>query len=655
MIYYPNTSSSISSTATALYRNEYFTNVNTMNTITSNASNSTVQATTVSLNNLKGTISSLTTSYNTTSGYAADNSNIINSNVTTYYALSYSTITATFYYHNGTGQTSTTGSANQFYYCKNTTAINTYNENITIPSVVSSSTGTANGTYLGVSDTTNSVTKTTPNTGTTRYYAIYKSTYTASFEKGSGVSGIGSTVLTCDSNYTTNGTSYSGSNCQITLPAITVSNGYNDPRWYDSSNNEVGTPGNTVNITGNVTYTAKAKVKRLFNKISAVNDSNYYYISSKTKSYYGPSVFYLKANDSGSYDLWRHIFTVGNVIWVSGLGEDSQISAAVFSNTNLIDVFYTKPNNTNTGYDLYVAYDSASTIVSNFIDENVMNISAVYNENDGNMYVYYVKQNNSGSYDLWQFNGISSGIIANGVSSNGQISATYDSAKNPPKYTYVYYVKQNTSGSYDLWQYCNGINSIVANGVDETGAISTLSDPSYYFKNYNTISYYGHFAFFLTLSASNGYDLLEFYRGGGSVVSISTGVDKIGAISAVYDNSSVGGVAGRYIYYSKLNDTGTGYSLQYYCSSCSCNTGYSTTCGSGTGTLVEGISENNAISAVYNDAGIGSSGRFIYYLTLNSMGTQYDLHYYCSSCNCSSLGSIPTCGSSSGIIAEDVY
>ncbi|MFR2585363.1 MAG: InlB B-repeat-containing protein [Bacilli bacterium] len=83
-------------------------------------------------------------------------------------------------------------------------------------------------------------------------YAIYKKTINVSYSKGTGISAIGKTTDSCVMY--NNATS-----CQITLPSITASSGYGVDGWYSPSNTKVGTEGTKVNVSSNITYTAKGK------------------------------------------------------------------------------------------------------------------------------------------------------------------------------------------------------------------------------------------------------------------------------------------------------------------------------------------------------------------------------------------------------------
>ena len=131
--------------------------------------------------------------------------------------------------------------------------------NYSVPSAVSGSIGPDSATYQGVSSAVNSTTAATPSTAYTKYYAVYKGSWTATYTKGTGVSAIGSTSSSCTNYKTTNGTTYSSTTCSITLPTITVSENYQNPRWYNGATT-YGTAGETKTLSSNVSLTAKASL-----------------------------------------------------------------------------------------------------------------------------------------------------------------------------------------------------------------------------------------------------------------------------------------------------------------------------------------------------------------------------------------------------------
>ncbi|MBR2725552.1 hypothetical protein IKE97_02875, partial [Candidatus Saccharibacteria bacterium] len=104
----------------------------------------------------------------------------------TLYAIETRSVTATFYYNNnttsGTCNTtsikSTTASGTRTLYTTSTTAATTSQGSISVPSAVSGSAGTYCNAYAGVATSTGSMSAATPNTGTTTYYAFYRSNVT---------------------------------------------------------------------------------------------------------------------------------------------------------------------------------------------------------------------------------------------------------------------------------------------------------------------------------------------------------------------------------------------------------------------------------------------------------------------------------------------
>ena len=250
-----------------IYRNAFFTSTSAMSTVLSTSSMGTTNLTTSSY-----TANSTTYSWN---GYATSSSSssstyssvsaAATSTTTTLYTLYTRSVTATFYYYGsssswwGTGsQQSTTASGNQI---ANYKGDGVGEGSITVPSAVTSSTGPGSRAYAGVSTSTSSSTTTsTVNTSQTKYYAVYSSSLTATFTKeNTNVSSIGSSSLSCNSTAVTNGTTYSSSNCSVTLPTITPASGYKTLGWYNSSGTLVGQPGASITLTASATYTAKVE------------------------------------------------------------------------------------------------------------------------------------------------------------------------------------------------------------------------------------------------------------------------------------------------------------------------------------------------------------------------------------------------------------
>ena len=249
-----------SGTSRTVYRNAFFTSNNAMNTVLSTSSTGTSN-----LSNGNWTNNSVTWTF---AGYATSNNTAnksynsvaaaATSTATSLYSLYTRSVAATFYYYNGSAQATVSASGTQ---TANYSGSVVGQGAISIPNAVSSSKGPNNSTYKGISTSVSSTTVTsTVNTSQIKYYAIYNGTNTATFTKeNSNVSSIGSTSLSCNINSTTNGSSYRTTSCSITLPTITPASGYIVAGWYNSGGTLVGNAGNSLNLTSNATYTAKAK------------------------------------------------------------------------------------------------------------------------------------------------------------------------------------------------------------------------------------------------------------------------------------------------------------------------------------------------------------------------------------------------------------
>jgi hypothetical protein len=168
--------------------------------------------------------------------------------------------TSTIYYYSGSGQTSISVSAAQYLGCTNSSVIVT-DSPLTIPWQVTSLDGPNYSPYIGLSTTTSSTTiTTTVNTSNANYYAVYGGENTATFTKeNNNVAAIGSSSLSCSSSYTTDGTTYSGTDCIVTMPSITPTTGYKSLGWYDSDDNWFSYSNTDVILTKSDTFTAKGK------------------------------------------------------------------------------------------------------------------------------------------------------------------------------------------------------------------------------------------------------------------------------------------------------------------------------------------------------------------------------------------------------------
>lgn len=142
----------------------------------------------------------------------------------TLYAIYKKDKDATFYYYDGTEQN------------KVKTSCTLYNKDSSckyeVPEVVASSFGPDNAKYSGVSSSVSSTTAATLDSNNSSYYAYYLKTVTANFEStNSNFASISSSTISCDVDKITNGTTYTSTACDITLPTITVEDGYINNGW----------------------------------------------------------------------------------------------------------------------------------------------------------------------------------------------------------------------------------------------------------------------------------------------------------------------------------------------------------------------------------------------------------------------------------------
>ena len=173
-IYYPMSTSAV--TYTTWYRNAYFTSSSAMATRLSTSSTGTSNATTVS--GITGTYKGLATSANSTSTIAI--SSAATRTETTYYAVSTSNISATFYYWDSTNNkiTSTNGSGTRTNYCVNATTASTSSGTITAPVTITSLTSQYGANGIGWATSTSSMNTTSPTTANTTYYGVYRDNVT---------------------------------------------------------------------------------------------------------------------------------------------------------------------------------------------------------------------------------------------------------------------------------------------------------------------------------------------------------------------------------------------------------------------------------------------------------------------------------------------
>ena len=118
----------------------------------------------------------------------------------------------------------------------------------------------------------------------TTLYAIYSKTLNVTYQQGENITSIGRTTDSC--NIYNNQTS-----CEITLPTITVNNGYNSNGWYDGDN-KIGEADSKYNINNDMTLTAQA-IDNIAPVLSSItNSSNGNWATSITLSW--------TINESGS-------------------------------------------------------------------------------------------------------------------------------------------------------------------------------------------------------------------------------------------------------------------------------------------------------------------------------------------------------------------
>ena len=178
-IYYPTSTSAVSSGT--FYRNEYFTSTSATSQAIGSSNTATSNITTISgiLGTFKGLTSSAnTTSYSTVASSAA-------SSAATLYAVSTSSVEATFYYNSNTTSGSLTvstakASGTRTNYCASTSAATVAHGSITVPSAVTESVGQYNNAYVGIATGLNTMSSggASPTTANTTYYAVYRSNVT---------------------------------------------------------------------------------------------------------------------------------------------------------------------------------------------------------------------------------------------------------------------------------------------------------------------------------------------------------------------------------------------------------------------------------------------------------------------------------------------
>ena len=270
--YYQNTSRTI-------YRNAFFTSSSAMSTVlsTSTTGITNLSGASYTANSISWSWYGYATSSSATSRTYSSVAAAAKSTTTTLYTMYSRSVSATFYYYNGSSQATTTASGTQL---ANYKASVVSNGNITVPTTVTNSSGpsstgtncsgtttTNTSSYYGVSSSVSSTTKTTPKTNVTKYYAIYKSSFSAYYNKGVGINTIGSTTNSCTNYKTTNGTTYSSSSCNVTLPAINALDGYVSQGWFKGTTTSISSttglsPSTSVSLTANACYTARSRYLR---------------------------------------------------------------------------------------------------------------------------------------------------------------------------------------------------------------------------------------------------------------------------------------------------------------------------------------------------------------------------------------------------------
>ena len=270
--YYQNKSRTV-------YRNAFFTSSSAMSTVlsTSTTGITNLSGASYTANSISWSWYGYATSSSATSRTYSSVAAAAKSTTTTLYTMYSRSVSATFYYYNGSSQATTTASGTQL---ANYKASVVSNGNITVPTTVTNSSGpsstgtncsgtttTNTSSYYGVSSSVSSTTTTTPKTNVTKYYAIYKSSFSAYYNKGVGINTIGSTTNSCTNYKTTNGTTYSSSNCNVTLPAITALDGYVSQGWFKGTTTSISSttglsPSTSVSLNTNTCYTARSRYLR---------------------------------------------------------------------------------------------------------------------------------------------------------------------------------------------------------------------------------------------------------------------------------------------------------------------------------------------------------------------------------------------------------
>ena len=190
-IYRPSAASGTNSVAKiTAYRNEYFTSTTAMGSVISTANNNTTEMASISGLMSGATFAGYSTSVNTSTIGSGLNTiqSIKDASATTYYVIAtYTTdVTATFYYSKAadgtTASKTSSGTQTRNVYCSSTSAATSNvnsNGTISAPSITDEvvPTGTTRVSNWATANSNMSTTSTL-NTGTTKYYAVYRTEVT---------------------------------------------------------------------------------------------------------------------------------------------------------------------------------------------------------------------------------------------------------------------------------------------------------------------------------------------------------------------------------------------------------------------------------------------------------------------------------------------
>ena len=275
-INYPKSDDTVGTSTTALYRNAYYGSSTNYTRLTATSATSTTQATAITLSNIKYSATiKLALTKNTTTAYDINNADkVINNPTTTYYVYCTGTLsgTVTFYYYNGSAQTSTsvasTGGTYAYINSSNAVSSNGGWNSVTIPDAVKTNRSKDSVTFNYYGLSTNATSQTNMQTGTTvpggnnTFYAFYSRTVTAT------------KYVYNNSSSTATGTAYMNSSATVTNASIglgtTTLSGYSPRHWSTS---------NAANASSSVALNGNASIWK---------DTTYYmsYTYTVTNTYY---------------------------------------------------------------------------------------------------------------------------------------------------------------------------------------------------------------------------------------------------------------------------------------------------------------------------------------------------------------------------------